>query len=304
MVRDMREFGARALAAGLFATLLILGAACATSKDAEGDLGTSGASADKHAPGIYTPVSAGDLEGIAERGRLLYDMERSLILGYERGLFKVGDPGTDTVLPLVDVDAGGRSGQVVFVRWMHEDIPDASNLDPAKAQRWLLVSLVLWPDNVLDVEQLTGYVAERSNEFYRIAGLLVAARKASELVPDQMFHMHALLEEARSKDKRPGRGRKKLQLVVYLLSAERGGVDLEMTLEIPKKGPPVILAVKTPHEAGDVGDKMVHTRLQEPGPLTVMRVLQQGHTSGEVLVETEGGTTWNVSTEDGSLRRQ
>lgn len=304
MVCDMRDLGAGVLNMGLLATVLTLGAACATSKDAEGDLGTSDAATDKHMAGIYMPVAAGDLEGIAERGRLLYDMERSLMLGYERGLFKVGDPGTDTVLPLVDVDAGGRSGQVVFVRWLHEDIPDASNLDPKKAQRWLLVSLVLWPDNVLDIEQLTGYVAERSAEFMRIAGMLVAASKASELVPDQMFHIHALLETAASKDKRPGRGRQKLQLVVYLLSAERGGVDLEMTLEIPKKGPPVILAVKTPHEAGDVGDKMVHTRLREPGPLTVMRVLQQGHTTGEVLVETEGGASWTISTEDGSLRRQ
>jgi len=289
---------------GLLATTLSLAAACATSKDAEGDLGMSGASADSQPPGVYKPLSAGDLDGIAERGRLLYDMERSLVLGYERGLFKVGDPGTDTVLPLVDVDAGGRSGQVVFVRWMHEDIPDASNLDPKKAQRWLLVSLVLWPDNVLDIEQLTGYVAAGSSEFMRIAGLLVAARKASEMVPGQMFHMHALLEQAPSKEKRPGRGRRKLQLAVYLLSAEQGGVDLEMTLELPKKGPPVILSVKTAHEAGDVGDKMVQTRLREPGPVTVMRVLQQGHTTGQVLVETEGGTTWNVSTEDGRLSRE
>jgi hypothetical protein len=300
----VRDLGARALTAGLLTTVLTLGSACATSKDAEGDLGTSDAAADKHTPGIYMPLSAGDLQATAERGRLLYDMERSLILGYERGLFRVGDPGTDAVMPLVDVDAGGRSGQVVFVRWKDEDVPDASNLDPTKAQRWLLVSLVLWPDNVLDVEQLTGYVAKGGSERMRIAGLLVAARKASELVPDQMFHMHALLEQAPSKDKRPGRGRKKLQLAVYLLSAERGGVDLEMTLELPKKGPPVILAVKTPHEAGDVGDKLVQTRSLEPGPVTVMRVLQQGHTSGQVLVETEGGTTWNVSTEDGSLRRE
>jgi hypothetical protein len=300
----MRDLGARVLTVSLLVTTLTLAAACATSKDAEGDLGTSGASAGSQTPGIFMPLSAGDLDGIAERGRLLYDMERSLMLGYERGLFKVGDPGTDTVLPLVDVDAGGRSGQVVFVRWKHEDIPDASNLDPAKAQRWLLVSLVLWPDSVLDIEQLTGYVAEGSSELMRIAGLLVAARKASELVPDQMFHMHALLEQAPSKEKRPGRGRKKLQLAVYLLSAERGGVDLEMTLEVPRKGPPVILSVKTPHEAGDVGDKMVQTRLREPGPVTVMRVLQQGHTTGQVLVEAEGGTTWNVSTEDGSLARE
>lgn len=279
----------------------VLGAApsCASGENAAG-LGTAGASADAQ-PGLLVPLQPGDLEAIAARGRILYDMERALMLGYERGLFKVGDPGTDMVLPLVDVDPGGGSGQVVFVRWMDEDVPDAANLDPTKAQRWLLVSLVLWPDKVLDLEQVHDYVVEGGSEHERIVALLACAKRAAKLAPDQMFHIHTLREQTEV-DKRTRR--REYQYRVYLFAADRGGPDLEMTATVSKKHVAEVTAVKTVHEAGDVGDRLIHVRQAEPSPMTVMRAMQLGHTSGLVSVDTEGETTWTVATEDGRVSRE
>jgi hypothetical protein len=284
--------------------LTVVGLACATAQPDPSGLGTADASAGEEQPGIHRPIQPGDLEAIAERGRVLHDMERSLILGYERGLFRVGDPGTDTVLPVVSVDPGGRSGEVMFVRWMHEDIPDASNLDPAKAQRFLLVSLVLWPDRVLDLEQLTGYVAQGSREHLKVAALLAAARTAREVAPDQTFHMHALLERLPPRSARHVRGMEELQVRTYLFAAPRGGVDMQALVDVPRKKPPEVISTVVEHEANDVGDKLVHSRLSTPGPMTVARVLALGHTSGPVLVETQDGATWTVSAEDGTLSRQ
>ena len=119
--------------------------ACAKrKKDDEGleDVGLAGASSEPPA-GMVAPIEPGDLAAVTSRGRWLFDAERSLGVAWTDGLARiVADPSKQAVLPIVDIDPGGRSSQVVFVRWPPADRP-REDLDPDEARRWVLVSLLL-----------------------------------------------------------------------------------------------------------------------------------------------------------------
>ena len=103
---------------GALGGLALSAAGCARMAD-EGDfeeLGLVGASSEPP-PGLQHPVAAEDLVAVHDRGRRIHQLERAMLLAYEQGMNQVGDPGTEAVLPIADVDPGGRSAQVTFVRW-------------------------------------------------------------------------------------------------------------------------------------------------------------------------------------------
>ena len=88
----------------------------ATEEDDLAQVGLRDASSEPP-PGLLRPVAPDDAIAVHDRGRLLHQLEKALRMGYADGMMTVGDPGSDAVLPIVDVDPGGRSAQALFVRW-------------------------------------------------------------------------------------------------------------------------------------------------------------------------------------------
>lgn len=251
-------------------------------------------------PGVYPPVTASDLPAVAQRGQLIYAMERALKLGYEDAMFNAGDPNAIAVLPLVQIDPGGNSGQVVFVRWPTPPGDVVAPLSAETAERWLLASIRLNPDSVIDVELLSGKVAEGSHDARRITSLITAAEALRSQAPGALFHLLDLYEVVPSEKIKAN----KTVAHVYALSADGDGPDLEAVIdELPKRGEPGVLSVATTHPAGKgVADPIVVTS-ESPGPLSVARAMMRGPAAGEIMVLTETNAQWVVDARTGEVGR-
>ena len=279
----------------------LAGSACAQkSKDDEFvDLGRTQANSEPP-PGVFMPMTPGDLQAVQDRGRLLHAMERTLRLAYEQGAYKVGVPEGDVIMPLVDVDPGERSSQVVFLRWPKSAVGEGGALDPLDAQRWLMVSMLLSPDRVLDVELLGGKVVEDSPELARAQVILSAAQALRARTPGQSYHLFTLHEVMETdKKRRPA----KLVTRVYALSSEGDGPDLELLIDEPRRSrAPEVLKTVVVHEApASSGDPWVVEQSQ-PAPATVARVLARGPQAAPVQVRCSSGL-WTISPADGRVAR-
>jgi hypothetical protein len=220
-------------------------------------------------------------------------MERALRLGYERGLSRVG-VDADVVLPLVDVDPGGKSAQVVFVRWTG---PEAKKLQIEDARRWVLVSILLDPDKVLDVELLDGKIEPGSHDARRVRSLLAAARHLSSAAPGDLFHLMDLYERSDASD-----SKSKTVARVYALSADGDGPDLEVVVdEIKKKNEPLVLGDVMVHPRGKGIASPIVTATKVPTPATVARALLSGAAAGDVIVLTADDASWTISAVDGRI---
>jgi hypothetical protein len=264
------------------------------------DLGNTQASSEQP-PGIFQPIPAGDVGEIEKRGALLYAMERTLRIGYEQGAFAVGMPEGDVILPLVDVDPGARSAQVLFVRWKAADKEADGELRPERADRWLLVSMMLEPERVLDRELLAGKVKEKTADYHRIDALLAAAEALRDKAPGEVFHLFTVNEVmATGNKKKPS----KLATRVYALSAEGDGPDLEVLVDAPKRNRfPEVLAVETIHEKGAAKASPIRVALPQPGPATVARVMLEGPDAGDVAVQASSGAVYAVSARNGRITK-
>jgi hypothetical protein len=292
----------------LHRTILVLVAAlsvfgCASKKkSSDGEfvlLGRTDASSDPE-PGVFDPIDDGNLDALRERGRLLHDMERALALAYERGAFEVGVGEGNVVLPLVDVDPGGRSAQVVFLRWTPDTIK-GGNVYARDASRWLMVSLLLSPDRVLDVELLGGTVPEDSVELRRAEDIIEAAHVLRDKAPESAFHLFSVTERLPSRNA-AGSFR---QTRVYALSADGEGPDLEIVVaRKPKKkrAAPTVLDAMTVHaEGGALADPIAVSALH-PRPATVARALMRGSSAVDVDARTPQGL-FRISTRTGRVER-
>ncbi len=281
---------------------LVLGlGGCKEQPDSEfPDLGNTNASSEPPA-GLLYPIEAGDTAAIEQRGALLFAMERALRLGYEQGAFAVGVSEGDTILPLVDIDPGGRSGQVVFVRWKKSDKEKDGRLLAEHAERWLLVPLMLDPERVIDRELITGKIVEGSADFHRIRALLAAAEALQQRTPEEVYHLFTVNEVmATGEKKKPS----KVVTRVYAMSADGDGPDLEVLVDAPKrKRAPEVLAVETIHEAGAAKGSPIRVALPQPGPATVVRAMLEGPDAGDVPVQGNGGVVYAVSARNGRITR-
>lgn len=268
---------------------------CAGSQAGEdGPIGQWGRS-DEPEPGVLKAVPSGDASAIARRGRLLFDSERALALGYEQGPRRVAPPKDNAVFPLVDIDPGGGSGQVMFLRWTPEDMPDRSKLDPLKAQRWLLVSMVLSPDSFLDRELLAGYLERTDAEYDRVVSAIAAVRAVAKAEPGRVFHVYPVIERVQL-----GKGGGYTLLPRVYLLADDGGPDLEVTLEpVPKHDLPAVNEIVRVHEPGDVGAQ-IQAQTQELSPVSVARAMLQG--GDAVRVQVKGGSAYVVEPRTGRVR--
>jgi hypothetical protein len=280
-------------------TLVLLG--CKENPDTEfPNLGRTEANSEPPA-GIFMPIPVGDTAEIEKRGALLFAMERALRLGYEKGVFAVGVPQGDTVLPLVDVDPGGRSAQVLFVRWGAADKDDGGRLRPENADRWLLVSMMLEPERIIDRELLAGKVVEGTADYQRINALLAAAESLQAQTPGEVYHLYTVAEVMPTGNKkRPS----KVAIRVYALSDEGDGPDLEVLVDQPKrKKDPEVLSVETIHEKGAAKASPIRVALPQPGPATVVRAMLEGPDAGDVPVQANSGVVYAVSAKSGRITR-
>lgn len=271
----------------------------------EGDfeeIGLVGASSEPP-PGLLHPVAPADLVAVHDRGRLLHQHERALVLAYEQGMHQVGDPGTDAVLPLVDVDPGGRSAQVLFVRWPLSSDGQLPPLRADSAERWLVVSMLLSPDRILDVEILAGGVPKGSHVGTRIDSLIAAAERARQLAEGTVFHLYDLYEEVPIDPEKPIKG-SQILAHVYALAADPGGPDLELFVAPPhRRHEASIRGGFVVHEAGATLEDPLRVQTDNPGPLTVARAMQRGDEAGSIAVQTPKGS-WTIVARTGLLARQ
>lgn len=253
-------------------------------------------------PGLVRPVLADDLVAVHDRGRLLHQLEKSLRMAYTEGVHTVGSIGDHVVvMPLVDVDPGGRSAQALFVRWRPDSQGNLPNLDAAHAERWLLVSMLLTPDRVLDVEILSGGLAKGSHLATRVDTLVAAAERARALAPGGVFHLLDLYEEVPVDPQKPAKGNT-VVAHVYALSADGDGADLEVVLDPPRRRHPV--AVKEAwivHEPGAALVDPLRIQTPGPGPITVARAMLRGLEAGTIEVESSQGR-WTVVAGTGLVR--
>ncbi len=253
-------------------------------------------------PGLLRPITDGDLAAVQQRGQLLHQLERTVALAYEQGVMKVGDPGSDAVLPVVDVDPGGRSAQVLFVRWKPGLDGQMPVLLAEHAERWLLVSLLLSPDQVLDVELLAGKVPKGSHLARRIDTLVAAADQARYLAAGVPFHLFDVYEQVPVDPAKPIKG-DKIVARVYALSTDGKGPDLQIDVDPPRRRHEAeVLVAAVVHVAGVVQEPALRIETANPGPVTVARAMLRGAEAGSVPVQSPRGT-WTVSAASGLLQR-
>lgn len=250
-------------------------------------------------PGVVRPIVEGDLAGIQKRGAMLFNLQRALRLGYEHGAQSVGTAEGDIILPLVDVDPGGRSAQAMFVRWSRDRVGVDGNLHPKYAKRWLLVSLMLEPERVLDRELLAGDVGEDTVEFHRIAAMLAAAKALQSHASDTSFHLFTVAELA------PAKSRRRSAMIatrVYAMGVADDGPDYEVLVDEAKKSKiPDVLDVAEVHAPGALEGGLIRVQGPQPAPASVARIMSRG-TSGPAEVESASGL-WLVDGRTGLVSR-
>lgn len=289
----------RSLAAHLALTISLV--ACANQKPNQADefenLGRTDASSEPPT-GIHATVLPGDMAAVQRRGKLLFDMERALRIAQEQAA-RIGEPKNDVILPLVDVDPGGKSAQVVFLRWPEETAGDRSRLSADDAQRWLLVSMLLAPERVLDAELLHGTVVRHTGEHVHAGAIIEAAKQLQQIAPGQSFMMLSVLEQPA--------GGTTLVTRVHAFSAEGDGPDVELVVAPAKgkRGVPRLLSTQTIHPAGVMasdGDLVTLLELDQPMSMTVARVMLRGPDAEPVTVRARTGA-WRVMPADGRVVR-
>ncbi|MEM7151516.1 MAG: hypothetical protein AAF799_01695 [Myxococcota bacterium] len=283
--------------------LSLVATACAGTNNEDEFVGLGIANANSEPPpGLMRPISPEDLVQVHDRGRRLHQLERALVLAYEQGMHQVGDPGTDAVMPLVDVDPGGRSAQVVFVRWLPDQEGNLPELSSRTAERWLLVSLLMSPDKILDVEILNGPVPEGSHAARRIDTVIAAAGMVRTEAPGTVFHLHDVYEEVLADPDKPAKG-KAVQSRVYALSSDGSGPDLELVINPPtrRKDAQTVSSTLVHEGRAALGDPIV-VKTTNPNPITVTRAMLRGSEAGTIGVESTGGK-WSVVAGSGLLQR-
>lgn len=249
------------------------------------------------AAGPPEAIDPADTARITKRGVDLYYMEVGMRLAYDRGLPRAGRYDAAALLPLASVDEGAHSGQVEFYRWREADVGEGGALEVEKAQRWLVVPFLLRPDRVLENEQFSEEIDEKSDIFRMIDGLLVGAMAARDAHPGASWHMHPFRESRRDGTRRIRSTR------IYMFGLDADSPDLEVLVRDPvkKRGSPSVEGITLVHEPADYAGATVRLRQDHPGPITVARVKSRGLEAGDVPVESANGTRWKISAETGVI---
>jgi hypothetical protein len=260
--------------------------------DVAGSAGFGKASSDPP-PGLVGAVAPEKPEEVARRGALLADLRLALALATREGLPRAGRPNSALLQPLADVDPGGTSGQVVFLRWRTSTAKDPTQLQLAGAERWLLVSMNLARGQVLSVEPVSPEIERGGRDEARLEAILAAQQELAKRWPGAAFELHCLVEDLPVSNR--------LVEVAYQLHVYAFGIDdapdAELVFTRPKRklvlGGLVEVRAPGPHPAG------LATLLPDVGPMTVARALAAGAERDFVEVTVAGGGRTYVSARSG-----
>jgi len=251
-------------------------------------------------PGVFRPVATGDLDAIRERGRMLYEMRRTLIMAVEQGAQAVGMPPDDVILPLVEIDPGHRSAAVTFVRWEPKQIKEAGMVAAIDGLRWLRVSLLLHPDRLLDNELLVGQLEAGGDEFRKTEAIIMVATELRAKTPRVAYDMFAVPEMIATDNRG---GPRTIVTRVYALASMGSGPDYEFAVAPSRrKDPAMLIETTTIHEADTLTREPALLSLSHPAPATVARALERGPEAPPLVVRTQG-VTWEIAARDGRIAR-
>ena len=292
----------RSIGALVLACSFAMGCATKKADDEKGpelpDVGIGGAS-DAPPPGLDRPIARGDLSHVAEVGRWLHASEHAVAVATAHAVTPRGTFEDDIILPIVDVDPGGTSAQVLFVRWAGAR-KSSEPPEVAAGERWMVVSLLLGPDKVLDTQVLHDKVVPASDEGVRVAALLAATFELRRVAPGHTFLGldRRMVAPAPKKKKDAART---FVTAVYALAVAPGGPDLELVVDAPpRKGLPPILRNDVVHVSGAFDHAALELDRPEPSPLTVARALR--HPDANVMVHAQDGE-YEVSGRTGAIER-
>lgn len=278
---------------------------CKRDKEEEDELADIGLvdATTEPAPGVHAPIGRGDLAAISAAGRWMHQARRALELADAAVVERMGNIADDVVVPLVDIDPGGGSGQVVFVRWPNRAL-STEPLRVEDAERWVLVAVTLAPERVLDVELLSGLLEPGSTETRRVEALLVAGAALQRAAPKQAFFTADRFVEEIVVTKK---GTKVVDVVtlVYALADGADGPDLEIAIGTPqrrRKQPLELLRSITIHPLHALNQENATIAWPDPHPLTVARALERGAEAGPLVVRVQSGS-YRIAPTDGRVER-
>ena len=261
-----------------------------------GGLGLQGASGQDSIDDTV-PVEGERAELVARRGLLLGWEEYILAVGLNRGLSRVGGNANAAALPLASVDPGFNSGQVTVYRWLRSDVGDAGELEASRARKWLVVPLLLRPDQVLENEQFDVKIPEGSVPARQLEAVIVATRTLADQYPGGRWNPHAFVEVAPQP-----RGPQRRQTRVYMMASAAGFPDVELLVEDRrKKRPAQLLETVVHHEDGLEGWSRV--ALERPGAMTVARAVAERDPNRRFEVTTVDGARWSIDPNTGEQHR-
>jgi hypothetical protein len=253
----------------------------------EPSTGRDEASSDDLAP-IVTHFDDAEPGAIAERGSTLAWMEHTLTVGLERGLPRVGRSTAAAAMPIASVDPGLHSGQVTIYRWMEDDLDREGNVRPELADRWLIIPMLLRPDRVLELEQMTKEVDMNSPEFHTIAAVDLAQRTLRQREPAGQWNAHPFREQALLGHVNRGVTR------VYMLGRDAADYEVVVRDALGRKKEPKVLAVRKHHDPAAMRERPPRIELPRPSPLTVARVLPHVPVGGRVTIAASDGSRWTI----------
>jgi hypothetical protein len=292
--RVVRGFGL-----GLVLIVASLGSACTDDESEPPGLGyADAASEDLLKAGA--PVVDHDLSATAARGRQLSTMERILDMAFTRGLPRVGNANAVILVPMATVDDGGRSGEVVFYRWLEKDLARDGTFDPVKSRRWLVVPFLLLPDRVLELEQFDDIVEFGGAPHRRLAAMKQALELAQEEYPGGDWRVHSMRQQIKE-----GMVRSDITRVFLMAVAPNAHPDLEaIIMDGRGKKPGEVRAFVKHHDPGAVTHKPLRTVQNRPGVPTVARALEGAEIGDRIEVHAADGSVWRIDGELGTIERR
>ncbi|TPV94444.1 MAG: hypothetical protein B7733_15195 [Myxococcales bacterium FL481] len=279
---------------GWFVWLLMSTCSSVATEDTRPPLGLDAATSEDLAGGPQVAFVDPTLEQVRQRGLELCRLERLWALAHNVGLSRApAGPQSGMLVPLVSLDAAGRSGEAVFYRW--PEPVEAGRPDPLQATRWLVVPILFEPERVLDSELFSDRVERGDAAHRKLEAFLVAASTARARVPAGSWRIYASFREYE-----PDGARRLEQTRVYLFGNE-SAPDLEIVVrDAARREPAHAVSVELVHTAAQRQAEPLGVTGASPSPMTVCRALSRD--SPRVRVVTTSGGRWQIDTGDGRLR--
>lgn len=286
----------RSGALGLLSALALGCDSATTPPPDAGPLGYTDASSPDLAGARPPALAPDDIAGAAQRGVVLWKMQRAMTLGLNRAGPALAERSLAEreLATLVALDPGGRSGELTVFRWPAGTLDDGRRRT-VDAIRWFQVSLTLDPDEAFEPQVFDD--TPTSEQLVKLMAVDVARAEAEREHGGGVFSVHALREQ-----RADGRG----QTRVYLFGLDARSPDLEYTVVDPakRKQPFEIVDARMHLGPGRADQLPLETPVVPPGAPTLARAVATATTLGEpVTVVDASGAGYLVHPNSGRTER-